>query len=98
MDHDQFSLPFLDTTSLGGGFGLYDRSPTPKPTPTRDGAELFEAPGSEPSSTFPPQNPTLAIAAHDYRLAGDRRLAEGWKARAEDNLAAIRLIATHEGG
>src|ERR1700685_2617696 len=57
MDHDQFSLSFLDTTSLGGGFGLYDGSPTPKraakSAPTRDGAEQFEAPVSEPSSIFP---------------------------------------------
>ena len=30
MNHDQFSLPFLDTTSLGGGFGLYDGSSAPK--------------------------------------------------------------------
>ena len=100
MSHDQFSLPFLDTTSLGGGFGLYDGSSTPKraakSAPTREGAELFEAPVSEPSSSFPTQNPTPAIAAHDYRLVGDRRLAEGWKARAEDNLAAIQLMTTIE--
>src|SRR5580693_9915395 len=42
------------------------------------------------------QNRTLAITAHDYRLAGDRRLAGGWKARAEGNLAAIRLMTTIE--
>ena len=96
MNHDQFSLPFLDTTSLGGGFGLYDRSSTPKPTPTREGAGLFETPAPDPTASLPTQNRTLAIAAHDYRLAGDRRLAEGWKARAEDNLAAIRLMTTIE--
>ena len=96
MNHDQFSLPFLDTTSLGGGFGLYDRSPTPKPTPTREGAGLFETPAPDPTASLPTQNRTLAIAAHDYRLAGDRRLAEGWKARAEDNLAAIQLMTTIE--
>ena len=96
MNHDQFSLPFLDTTSLGGGFGLYDRSSTPKPTPTREGAGLFETPAPDPTASLPTQNRTLAIAAHDYRLAGDRRLAEGWKARADDNLAAIRLMTTIE--
>jgi hypothetical protein len=37
-----------------------------------------------------PQKPT--VPANDYRLAGDRRLAQGWKARARDNLAAIRLM------
>jgi hypothetical protein len=70
MNHDQFSLPFLDTTSLGGGFGLYDRSPTPKPTPTREGAGLFETPAPDPTASLPTQNRTLAITAHDYRLAG----------------------------
>ena len=37
-----------------------------------------------------------AVPAHDYRLAGDRRLAQGWKARAKDNLAAIRLMTAIE--
>src|SRR6202161_1050212 len=96
MHHHQFPLPFLDTTSLGGGFGLYDRSPTPKPTPTREGAGLFETPAPDPTASFPTQNRALAIVAHDYRLAAERRLAEGWKARAEDNLAAIRLMTTIE--
>ena len=96
MNHDQFSLPFLDTTSLGAGFGLYDRSPTPKPAPTQEGAGLFETPVSEPTASLPIQKPTAGIAAHDYRLTGDRRLAEGWKGRAEDNLAAIRLLTTIE--
>ena len=100
MNHDQFSLPFLDTTSLGGGFGLYDGSSAPKraasPAPTHEDAGLFETPVSDPTASLPTQNRTLAIAAHDYRLAGDRRLAEGWKARAEDNLAAIQLMTTIE--
>jgi hypothetical protein len=97
MNHDQFSLPFLDTTSLGGGgFGLYGGSSTPKPTPARETAGLFEMPAPDPTASLPTQNRTPAIAAHDYRLAGDRRLAEGWKARAEDNLAAIRLMTTIE--
>jgi hypothetical protein len=32
----------------------------------------------------------------DYRLVGDRKLAETWKGRASDNLAAIRLLASIE--
>jgi hypothetical protein len=101
VQHGSFPAPAictrpLDTTSLGGGFGLYDGSPTPKPTPTREDAGLFETPAPDPTASLPTQNRTLAITAHDYRLAGDRRLAEGWKARAEDNLAAIRLMTTIE--
>ena len=32
-----------------------------------------------------------AIPARNFHLAGDRRLARGWKARAADNLASMRL-------
>jgi hypothetical protein len=31
MKHDQFTLPFLDTTSLGGGIGLYGGFTAAKP-------------------------------------------------------------------
>ena len=100
MNHDQFSLPFLDTTSLSGGFGLYGGSSTPKrsPKPTSIGedAELFDTPVSDPAASDETPIPTPAIAAQDYRLAGDRRLGETWKARAEDNLAAIRLMTAIE--
>src|SRR3984885_11013456 len=41
-----------------------------------------------------PTKPSLP--AQDYQLAGERCLAEGWKARAEDNLAAIRLMTAIE--
>ena len=30
MKHDQFTLPFLDTTIVAEGFGLYGGSPTAK--------------------------------------------------------------------
>ena len=100
MDHDQFSLPFLDTTSLSGGFGLYGGSSAPKrslkPAPIREDAELFETRISEPAASDETPIPTQAVAAQDYRLAGDRRLGETWKARAEDNLAAIRLMTAIE--
>ena len=92
MKHDQFTLPFLDTTSLGGGLGLYSGFPTakspalPEMTFEPEAAEVVDAPD--------PTKPT--VPAHDYRLAGDRRLAQGWKARARDNLAAIRLMTAIE--
>ena len=100
MDHDQFSLPFLDTTSLGGGFGLYGGSSapkrSPKSAPTREDAELFDPPVLEPAASDETAIPTPAVAAQDYRLAGDRRLGQTWKERAEDNLAAIRLMTAIE--
>ena len=92
MKHDQFTLPFLDTTIVAEGFGLYGGFPTAKSSAHAqinvepEEAELLDAPV--------PTKPSLP--AQDYRLAGDRCLAEGWKARAEDNLAAIRLMTTIE--
>ena len=102
MDHDQFSLPFLDTTSLSGGFGLYGGSSapkrSPKPAAIREDAELFDTPVLEPAASDETPIPTPAVAAQDYRLAGDRRLGQTWKERAEDNLAAIRLMTAIEVG
>jgi adenine-specific DNA methylase len=92
MKHDQFTLPFLDTSALGGGFGLYGEFPTAKsPSHTHrnfepDEPEVLEA----PASTKP------SVPAQDYRLVGNRLLADSWKGRAEDNLAAIRLMTAIE--
>src|ERR1700735_4477690 len=92
MKHDQFTLPFLDTTVVAEGFGLYGGFPTAKSSAHAqidvepEEAELLDSPI--------PAKPSLP--ARDYRLAGERCLAEGWKARAEDNLAAIRLMTTIE--
>jgi adenine-specific DNA methylase len=92
MKHDQFTLPFLDTTSLGGGLGLYSGFPTAKSPALRE--MTFEPEAAEVVDTPDPAKPT--VPAHEYRLAGDRRLAQGWKARARDNLAAIRLMTAIE--
>ena len=92
MNHDQFSLPFLDTTSFGGGFGLYGGFSAPKTTASArvdrnpEAAEIVK-----PTGSADPADPAI-----DYRLHGDRRLAQGWKARAADNLAAIRLLSAIE--
>ena len=92
MKHDQFTLPFLDTTIVAEGFGLYGGFPTAKSSAH---AQInFEPEEAEVLDAPVPTKPSLP--AQDYRLAGDRRLAEGWKARAEDNLAAIRLMTTIE--
>ena len=80
---DQFTLPFLDTTSLGGGFGLYGGFSAPASTPAVEPATQDE-PDADDEAT--------AVPARDYRLIGDRKLAHTWKARAADNLAAIRLM------
>jgi N12 class adenine-specific DNA methylase/predicted RNA methylase len=92
MKHDQFTLPFLDTTIVAEGFGLYGRFPTAKSSAyAQINVEPEEA---EPLDAPIPTKPSLP--AQDYRLAGERCLADSWKARAEDNLAAIRIMTTIE--
>jgi hypothetical protein len=50
MKHDQFTLPFLDTTIVAEGFGLYSGFPTAKsPAPVQmnlepEKAEVLDAP------------------------------------------------------
>jgi predicted RNA methylase len=92
MKHDQFSLPFLDTTILADGLGLYGGLPT-----ARSPAPLQMNLGSEdPELHDTPVSIKPSLPAHDYRLAGERCIAEGWKMRAEDNLVAIRLMSAIE--
>jgi hypothetical protein len=92
MKHDQFSLPFLDTTILADGLGLYGGFPT-----ARSPARLRMNLGSEePELQDTPVSIKPSLPGHDYRLAGERCLAEGWKMRAEDNLVAIRLMSAIE--
>ncbi len=43
-----------------------------------------------------PSPQTFRIPQRDFRLKGVRGLAQGWKARAEANIAAIALLATLE--
>src|SRR5271154_2446815 len=57
-------------------------------------ADQCRAQEAEPLDAPIPTKPSLP--AQDYRLAGERCLADSWKARAEDNLAAIRLMTTIE--
>jgi hypothetical protein len=74
MKHDQFTLPFLDTTSLGGGLDLHGGIPTarfpalPEMTFQPEAVEVVDTPDPTKST----------VPAHDYNLAGDRRLAQGW--------------------
>jgi hypothetical protein len=77
-DCNQLTLSLFDSTSLSGGLTL-------------DGGSF------RPSTDLPEEDETPAVAAapaipaQDFVLRGDRQLAHGWKPRAADNLAAIRL-------
>ena len=83
-DTNQLTLSFLDTTSLSAGGLTLDagyNSPRTPPSPA-------EPPDDEPAPASP--SPP-AIPARNFHLVGDRSLARGWKARAADNLASMRL-------
>ncbi len=77
-------LGLFDSTSLGWGFDLgLDGS---------SGASRFrELPDDDERAPAPSVTAKLHQPAITYRLLGDRALAQGWKARAADNIAAIRL-------
>ena len=68
MNHDQFTLPFLDTTIVAEGFGLYGGFPTAKSSaPAQMNFEPEEAEVLDASDSHKP-----SLQAKDYRLAGDR--------------------------
>ena len=73
----QLTLSQFDTTALSGGLTL---GATASPRFREDIVDVPPAPIPE------------RIPARTYRLDGERSLAKGWKARAADNVAAIRLL------
>ena len=83
-------LSFFDTSALGGSqSNLYwgdlpgDRA-------------LEEAAAAVRQATQAPAPIPAVLPKVDFVLSGTRGLAQGWKERARDNLAAIRLLATLE--
>ena len=92
IKREQFTLPFLDTTSLGGGFGLYGGFAAPSAAPVSNGRS--DGPCEPDEEDVPAET---VVPAHDYRLCGNRTPAPNWKARAADNLEAIRLMLQIEG-
>ncbi|MER8823278.1 lactate dehydrogenase [Mesorhizobium sp. M0991] len=99
MAHDDpFTIDLFGSTAISSGLGL--------------GVTVFAAdfrPGDEddPDSSAPsPVTPAVAarqptskprrVHGLNFHLAGDRGLARGWKDRARDNIASIRLAAEIE--
>ena len=80
----QLTLSLFDTTALGGFTLSASSGPRFREDVVPEAAELVEA-------------PALRVPAHTFRLEGERALAKGWKARAADNIAAIRLLQEIEG-
>ena len=79
-------LGLFDSTSLGWGFDL-GIGGSPGAGRYRETADNSAAPVAAPPA--PPVAPHAPAVT--YRLTGDRALAAGWKARAADTIAAIRL-------
>lgn len=80
----QLSLGLFDSTALRGTLGL-----------SRPSVLNFIATDDEDDdddNAAPAVPATARVPALNVRLAGDRGLAQGWKARAGDNIAAIRLL------
>ena len=96
MSHDDpFTLSPLGNTSLSSGLSLgvaafgddlvaNDIDDDPPPT----------APAPKTTSTARPAAPSAPGV--NFHLSASRNLAKGWKSRAKDNLAAIRLAAEIE--
>jgi N12 class adenine-specific DNA methylase len=83
----QLTLSLFDSTSLSGGLTLDGRDLPMGHFAMSDDVVEDEAPAPPPNSR---------PKATNFRLDGDRVLARGWKARAIDNLAAMRLAAQIE--
>ncbi len=85
MSKNCSSQPGLfDSTSLGWGFDLGIGGSA--------GASRFRETAEEDIPVAAPAQPVMPrVPAVTYRLTGERALAAGWKARAADNIAAIRL-------
>ena len=83
----QLTLSLFDSTALSGGLTLDATS-----SGLRFREPEFE---EEPAAAPEPER----VPARNWRLVGDRDLARGWKARAADNLTALRLAGeiTREG-
>ena len=80
-DTSEFTLSLFDNTALSGW--------------THHTPQAVEDPNEvdDPDDDTTPPSPPAAPAArgHNFHLAGDRELAQGWPARAQANIAAIRL-------
>ncbi|AOO85007.1 N-6 DNA methylase [Bosea vaviloviae] len=100
MAHDDsFTLDLFGNTALSSGLGL---GITAFPAGSNDNPDHDNPPPSTPAPAMPArisERPTVTqprSRGQDFHLVGDRGLARGWKPRARDSIAAIRLAAEIE--
>ena len=97
---DPFTLDLFGNAALSSGLGLGITAfaVSSNDNPDRDD----DPPPSAPASAMPVASRPLASSSpgrargENFHLVGDRTLAKGWKDRALDNIAAIRLAAAIE--
>jgi N12 class adenine-specific DNA methylase/adenine-specific DNA methylase len=92
MPNDSFTLGLFDNTALSGWSHH-------APSTVADSCDADDTDTEADDDTPPPASaPALSAGGRgsNFSLAGDRDLAQGWAARARDNIAAILLSKTLE--
>ncbi|GLS35029.1 lactate dehydrogenase [Mesorhizobium tianshanense] len=99
MAHDDpFTIDLFGSTTISSGLGLgvtafaADFGPDDDDDPDPSAPSPVTPAGAAMQPTSKPRQ----VHGLNFHLAGDRGLARGWKQRARDNLAAIRLAADIE--
>ncbi|ALK09813.1 hypothetical protein BVIR_2043 [Blastochloris viridis] len=95
---DPFTLDLFGGTALSSGLGLDATAVAGGFATDADDGECdptITAPAMLARAATPRAKPAVAHG-RNFHLEGDRGLHRGWKARARDNVAAIRLAADLE--
>lgn len=96
---DPFTIDLFGNTALSSGLGLgITAFAADLDGDDHDGDPPPSAPAPAGSALAPvrPCAPRTRTRGDNFHLAGDRGLAKGWKQRARDSVAAIRLAAQIE--
>ncbi|KIU53220.1 N-6 DNA methylase, partial [Bradyrhizobium elkanii] len=97
---DPFTLALFGNTALSSGLGLgvtaFAADATGDDDPHDDPPSSTPSPSASTNASPRPTPSGSRKRAVDFHLAGDRGLAKGWKQRARDSIAAIRLAAQIE--
>ncbi|PZR92164.1 MAG: lactate dehydrogenase [Stutzerimonas stutzeri] len=101
MAHDDpFTIDLFGNTALSSGLGLgvtaFAGDFTPEPDDDDDPDPSTPAPAIAGVKASRAASPGSRTRGENFHIVGDRVLAKGWKARARDNIAAIRLAAEIE--
>ena len=93
---DPFTIDIFGTTALSSGLGLGVTAFAGDFDPDDDPDPLTPAPAMPLPKAAKPEPSVSRSRGSNFYLGGERGLARGWKERARDNIAAIRLAAEIE--